>query len=469
MELVRRRWPVFLLVLLPLVPLFRAVLLGEAIGPFDDVHAMMAGDVTPRAFDVLQTDAVLQFYVWRDLVFESWGRFEAPFWNHYQLMGTPLLANSQSAGFYPLHIIAGVLHIPTAFAIALLAWFHLAWAGLGVRFLSLKLGASEYGATAGGVLFGLSPFMLSWVGLASVITTVSWIPWALGLVYVVFHGKAGLRPAVLLAICLGMMFLGGHLQFAAYGAMAVLISGVWYFFAQRDWLNSSKRFGTVIAALAVGAMLAAPQILPVLEFNKNNHRKSVPTPDGYEGYLSTSIKTFQLTGLAFPKLLGTPGQSIESDSEVPLPSYWPGYIKRGANYAESALYLGPVALFLLAGLFRRRDWRTVGATGLVGLFGFLLAMGTPLNKLLYYYAPGWAASGSPGRAAVLFMIGACALAALGWPERETEQKSLKTQGFVALGLIAVTVLIASWALSSVKPYAEEYAAIWQITKGQVFV
>ncbi|MCH7944722.1 MAG: hypothetical protein IIC73_01715 [Armatimonadetes bacterium] len=466
MEFLRKRWPVLLLVLLPLFPLYRAVLLGEAIGPFDDVRAMMAGDVTPRAWDVLQADAVLQFYVWRDMVFESWGNFEPPYWNPYQLMGTPLLANSQSGGFYPLHILVGVLHIPTAFGVALLAWFHLAWAGLGVFRLARAMGAGEHGAVAGGALFATSPFMVSWVGLASVVTTVCWIPWALYFTFQVFRGDRPVRNAALGAMCLGMMLLGGHLQFAAYGFMAVVLMAIWLGAAFASEGRLARKLGLAAGMVLVGACLAAPQIMPVLDYGQYRHRNPSPTREGYAGYVATSVKGFQLSGLAFPALLGSPGKSL--DAEHPWPSYWPGYIKRGANYAESALYLGPVAILLLAGLLRRRCWRTCGAVGVVGLFGLLLAMGTPLNRLLYFYFPGWAATGSPGRSAALFMVGACVLAALGWPEKEVGQKSLKAQGIAAFALVGATLLLAAWSLSSVEAYDGRYAAIWQVARDQAF-
>ncbi|MCH8978543.1 MAG: hypothetical protein IH945_04785 [Armatimonadetes bacterium] len=466
MEFLRKRWPVLLLVLLPLIPLYRAVLLGEAIGPFDDVRAMMAGGVTPRAWDVLQADAVLQFYVWRDMVFESWGNFEPPYWNPYQLMGTPLLANSQSGGFYPLHILVGVLHVPTAFGVALLAWFHLAWSGLGVFRLSRALGAGEHGAVAGGALFATSPFMVSWVGLASVVTTVCWIPWALYFTFQVFRGERPLRSAALGALCLGMMLLGGHLQFAAYGFMAVVLMAAWLAVAFGSEGRLGRKIGLAVGMVAVGGCLAAPQIMPVLDYGQYRHRNPSPTRDGYAGYVATSVKGFQLSGLAFPALLGSPGKSIAG--EVPWPSYWPGYIKRGANYAESSLYLGPVAILLLAGLVRRRGWRAMGSVGVVGVVGLLLAMGTPLNRLLYFYFPGWAATGSPGRSVALFMVAACVLAAFGWPEKEVSQKSLKAQGLVAFAVVGSTLLLAAWSISSVEAYDEGNAAIWQVVRGGVF-
>src|ERR1044072_7680583 len=99
MPFLRRYWPILFLALLPLLPLYKAILVGEAIGPFDQIQQMApwSQPAPDEPWDVVQADGVLQFYVWRDLVFDSWGKGQVPLWNPYQLAGTPLLANSQSA------------------------------------------------------------------------------------------------------------------------------------------------------------------------------------------------------------------------------------------------------------------------------------------------------------------------------------------------------------------------------------
>src|ERR1043165_2426990 len=114
----KRLWPVLLLALLPLVPLWRCVFQGEEIGPFDQIRHMAPwnGPEPKQPWDVVQADGVLQFYPWRDLVFKAWGAGKLPLWNPYEMAGTPLLANSQSAGFYPPHILMDVLHVPTPLA-----------------------------------------------------------------------------------------------------------------------------------------------------------------------------------------------------------------------------------------------------------------------------------------------------------------------------------------------------------------
>ena len=77
-----------------------------------------------------------------------------------------MLANSQSAPLYPLHVLCGILHAPTAGAILFLAWLHLAWAAVGVYALARQSGAGKLGSLVAGASFALTPFMLDWTPLA---------------------------------------------------------------------------------------------------------------------------------------------------------------------------------------------------------------------------------------------------------------------------------------------------------------
>lgn len=424
----------------------------------------MSGQATPRAWDVLQADAVLQFYGWRDLVFESWGRFEAPLWNHYQLGGTPLLANSQSGAFYPLHILIGVLHIPTAAGITLLAYLHLVWAGLGARALSLRLGACEEGAIAAGILLCASPFMVSWIGLASVVTTVCWIPWAItGAIDLAAHDLKW-KYVFTVGICVGMMILGGHLQFATYGCLAIIIVALWQTVFQKVYMGSLACFG----AIFVGAMIAGPQLLPTIFFSQQSHRKGSPSIEGYKAYSSSAVQPFELQGLAFPDMLGTPGSEIKGlDGPIKMPAYWPGYVKRGANYAESALYLGPILLMLLCGARYSKYWRRDAAVGAIGVVGLLLALGTPLNALMYFYMPGWSSTGSPGRAEVLFVIAACCTASLGWSDFRDKAREAWRWGLF-IGILILCFGIVLWSRASMTAYQPELAPLLGAAKSQTF-
>lgn len=361
-------------------------------------------------WDVLQADACLQFYPWRDLVFTSWQGGNPPYYNPYQLAGVPLLANSQSAGFYPLHMLVGFLHIPTSLGLTLLALFHLAWAGLGVERLARRFGAHPMGAMMGGLSFTLSPFMLGWTGLASVITTVSWIPWVLALIFDSLSpdsetGRPRVPSWIWLALSTGMMILGGHLQFVAFGGLAAVLLAICLMFAHR---SGAKKAGLTLAGLVLGVLLAGPQLMPALEYSKSSHRRNVPTADGFAAYQSSAIKPWELGNIVNPMQLGNPREfAVEGGPST----YWPALAKRGANWTESAVGPGAmiVACLCVLPLVRRRVSKT-WPIAVVGLFGLLVAFGSPINAALYFGVPGWSSTGSPGRAIVLFVLAACVLA-----------------------------------------------------------
>ena len=397
--------PWLLILLVPLLPLWRCIFLGETIGPWDQIAAFWPWNKpTDKPWDVLQADGALQFYGWRDLVFESWHRGKIPFWNPYQFMGTPLLANSQSGALYPLHILVGVIGIPTSLALTLLAYFHLAWAGIGVYKLVRTIGGTSAGATLAGAGFALSPFMAAWTALPSVITTVSWIPWLMaGLIWGLRVGWNRLAWGTVVGST-AMMILAGHLQFAAYGFLAAVICIA---------LTRAPipRYGIALAALALGVGISAAQLLPVLNYSQSSHRKSTPTAEGYSAYVASAIQPFELANLAIPNALGDPREPVKSGDYV-ISSYWSGFVKRGANFAESAVTIGPLAFILLA-LVPWRD-RKVWPIAAVGLIAFLLLIGTPLNAALYFAVPGWSSTGSPGRITALFILCVWVLTGIGW-------------------------------------------------------
>ena len=413
------------------------------------------------AWDVLQADGVLQFYGWRDLVFDAWRKGDLPFWNPYQLCGTPLLANSQSAGFYPLHILMGLLGVPTALAITLLAWFHLAWACIGTRWLAKLLGANELGAMIAGASFGLSAFMVSWTSLASVVTTCSWIPWVLCFAVLLTVTKserdAWVQRFLGLVGCITMMLLGGHLQFAAYGLIALFVFGLARAIQQR---SSWRAYALCSIAVATGFLLAAPQVIPTLAFSQLSSRKIDPTPEGAAAYVSGALQISELTGFVVPSFTGLPGQATESGT----PSYWPALVKRGAAFAEGALSVGPLVFGPLFLLDRRKfalNWPIL----LTVLIGLLLALG-PLSYLMYLTAPGWSSTGSPGRACFIAVLALCVLAGCLLPNSMEPKDAKKFALAVLAGTIGswllVTVVSASaksWVpgVESVEPIAKRQA------------
>lgn len=400
----RTIWPLLFFLLLPVLALWRAVFLGGTIGAFGAAPLKgMAPDSDLGGWvDPLKLDSALQFLPWRDLVLSSWKQGEVPFWNPYVLCGTPLLDNSQSGALYPPHVLLGLLGVPAAVAITLLAWFHLFIAGFGVFKLTERLGANTPGAAAAGALFTTTPFLLHWLPLASVITTVCWIPLAL-------HSLSCLMEqpkwayALRLGLFVGLMLLGGHLQFAFYGMLALGVFGLAR--CPGNW----KRAPLAIGAVLLGVIVAWGQLSLVLEYSQFSHRRAPATEAGFQAYAGTGLQMMDLSLLVSSGTLGSPDLRIK-DAQGSI-GFWPYTLRPNAVPPETATTVGLVGLIAL--LFVPWRSRSSWAPAALGIVGLLIAFPTPLGKLLYFGIPGFSATGSPGRALVLFLLAACVLAGIG--------------------------------------------------------
>ena len=98
----------------------------------------------------------LQFVPWRVLVNDSIRAGTLPLWTDLLGMGAPLLANHQSAVFYPPNLLS--LIIEPSIAISILAVLHLSFAGVGMVRLARRVGLGDFGAAVVGITFGLSQY-----------------------------------------------------------------------------------------------------------------------------------------------------------------------------------------------------------------------------------------------------------------------------------------------------------------------
>ncbi|OYT75724.1 MAG: hypothetical protein CFK49_01620 [Armatimonadetes bacterium JP3_11] len=387
-------------------------------------------DFETPPWDVLIWDGAAQFYVWRELVRSLWLGGEPPLWNPYALCGTPLLANSQSAPFYPLQLL--LLPLPTWLGTSVWVGFHLFWAGAGVGLWLWRRGLGE-AAFLGAFVWMFSLFMMAWLPLSSVPAALSWWGWLLlGLETLRERGARGI-PAF--ALPFGMMVLAGHLQFALYGALMSLLYALYLGFSTRAQGGVGRHWGTLAAAYLLGAMVASVQLLPVLEFAGYSHRQSVATEAGYQAYIRNALPLFHLITAWFPDAYGNPRDG----------SYW-----GAVNYAELAFSVGAFGLLLALMGVRRRG---PGAFWLgVGVLALLIALGTPLTKLLYFYLPGFSATGSPARILSLWVFCMAILIAYGFHDLGGWWRALLAWG-VLLGL---ALLLAELTL----PQGVSRAPLW---------
>ncbi|MFN8140029.1 MAG: hypothetical protein U0R49_09555 [Fimbriimonadales bacterium] len=441
------RWrvvgPILFFAVIACLPTWRFLFAGKVPAPVDQVHqsAPWNGPTPDTPWDILQLDGALQFLPWRDLCLEAMRRNEVPLWNPYTFGGQPLMANSQSAPLYPLHWIWSFTPFGAEALLSFSAWIHLFVAGLGTFFLVRRLGGSDLGGMVAGSGVAMSGFMVGWIQLPSVVMTSAWIPWCLlGIVKLNSPGVCKPRWTATLGLCGAMMLLAGHLQIAVYGLLACAVVAIWSAVASRKLVG----FGLCCGSLLIAVCIASPQLLTSVMTGKLGHRAGEATAEGWVGYSRQALELRHLAVTASPYVFGMPNEPTSEG----VTGYWLARSEYGKHYAELAFYVGPVILALaIAGLLRAR-WKQVGSIVLLAILSLSIAMGGIVAKLMYFYVPGWSATGSPGRAAVLFVMCMCVLAGVSLGDEQEERTSwmpllvavvVAAVGFVLMRMVQMPV------------------------------
>lgn len=418
------------LVLAALAALFlcRALFTGEVLLPTGYLSHLQPWKAVLAAsqdhWNALTWDSVAQYYPWRAFAHDAVRHGIIPLWNPYQFCGTPFVANSQSAVFYPLNVIFYVFDPARAFAIS--AFAHLFLGGLFMYMFLRAIGVRRFGSTFGGLTFAFCGFFAAWIHLPTVMNTAVWLP--LALFFIARYFSTYRAGSILgLGFAVGTAALAGHPQILMYVAGT---SGAYFIFrAVTAPGNPGRKVGRgiVVGAAAAGlaALWACVQLLPTAELLPVSHRATTASAGGYAAYLRFAMPWQQLITLLLPEFMGNPVYG----------TYW----GRG-NFAEYAGYVGivPLALAVL-GVIWRRDKETIFFAA-VAVFAVLIALGTPLNLALFYLVPGFSSTGGPARMLFIFAAAMAVLAGVGADAAavalaDSEKSSRFARHFVTVGIM----------------------------------
>jgi hypothetical protein len=348
-----------------------------------------------------------QFVPWWNFAWETLRSGHIPLWNPLVGMGAPLIANYQSALFYPpnwlylmLAAFGGVAAI--AWGQALLVALHLSWAGLGMVILASRLRLGHLAQTVSGLAFSLSAYLVARAGFLSLNSAVAWLPWIMAATFDVATEQSQARfssysrSVCWLAVLIAMQLLAGHAQITWYTLLLAMLWASYWGWRCKNILRTCLLFGL---AVLIAFALAAVQILPTTEYLLQSQRSGAVD---YELAMTYSFWPWRLLGLLVPGLFGSPARG----------DYW-GY----ANYWEDAIYIGMLPLMLaVAALFRKDSMQPVKYF-LVALLplSFLFAMGknTPIYPWLYQHVPTFGMFQAPTRWTIWVEFATALLAGIG--------------------------------------------------------
>ncbi len=259
----RRELAAFALALAALVGVFfhESLLGGKVLSSADvlfvtaSFHEVKGPDYEPH--NRLLMDPVLQFQPWLEFNRREIRAGRLPLWNPYAGCGAPHLANGQSAVFDPFHAIAYLGRLPDAYAF--MAAARLWVAGLGMFLLARHWGLGRWGRWFAGLVYPFSGFLVVWL-LYPVTNVAVWFPWVLWASDRVLDRVSRRRVAVM-ALVVGLVLLGGHVQTSAHVLLAAGLNALWRW-RRVGWRERSGW----IAGIGLGIGVAAVEVIPLGEY-----------------------------------------------------------------------------------------------------------------------------------------------------------------------------------------------------------
>ena len=352
-----------------------------------------------------------------------------PFWNMYQLSGTPLIANIQASMFYPMGFLYYVLAPEKAYGYSTI--LHCAMGCLFMYGFMRAISVQPLGAFAGAIVFTFNGFFMGhlYAGHLSFVQNYVWIP-LIFFFMVRFTRTWQLRYSVGGGFVLGVQILGGFPQIAFYTILACLAFVLFYILIvlrSRQYTTVSRAGTGLILLLLIGFAIAAVQVLPTFEFTRFSTRAG-----GVSYAMATydSLHPKELLAFLIPDVFGNAVDRTYWRSE----EIW--------HFWETCGYVGILPLLLLlvrvegGHLHRLRIFFCLTAG-----FTLFLSLGkyNPIYPMIYHL-PGFNSFRIPAQILFLYVFSIAVLAGIGM-DRLQQGAWRFSRGGISLMVIMGGILI----------------------------
>lgn len=326
----------------------------------------IASDQAPH--NELTTDPVRQLYPWRHLAISQLKSGHIPWWNPYNLSATPLLANFQSAVFYPGNLIFWLTDFATGWTLLIVSQQL-----LGGLFLYLYLRhhqLSQFASIFGAITWVFSGFFIGWLEWNTLVHVALWTPLILlsfdHLLSINAPGRksTGRQRVVWLSILsfslLAQFFAGSpapwlYLSFFQLGYLITIYHRQLF----------TRKILPVIFAYLICALLAAPQFIATWQFaTLSNRTADIGNPLTDPTWF---LPLPHLIQLIVPDFFGNPVDY----------NYWGVF-----NYTEFVSYIGIIPAFFVLYLLSNKKLNKLQFffTSVVCV-SLLMAIKNPISEL----------------------------------------------------------------------------------------
>jgi hypothetical protein len=347
-------------------------------------------------------------------------------WTNLLLSGFPVAADIQVQTWYPVSLLFSL--IPNSWnAFVVSAYVLASCFSYGYVYTLTK---SKLAAFVGGIIYGMSGFMMVHLGHTMMIHAALWMPliiWALEKLR--HHWSSSWFVVGVCAIACS--FLAGHPQIFVYsmglnGVYALALGG-------SATVGRWKYYGLYLVVLILGVFLTAIQLIPSIDLANLSPRATMK----FEEFVSYSLPLHQIPQLIFPYLFGGSPQSFY---KLLYFGEW--------NLTELAGYVGLLPIMLAVIGFLTYENKSITRFWLgIALFTLLLTLGkaTPLAQLMYHL-PAYSKFRVPARHFVEMALAVSVLAGLGVATLQKQDISnrltLKTV-LASFGVLLITLVAVS--------------------------
>lgn len=395
--------------------------------PWRDFYAQEYPNGIPFK-NFLITDPIRQQYPWRYSAIDSLKKGSLPLWNPYNFSGYPLLANLQSAVFYPLNII--LFFTAFDYGWSFLIFLQPLLAGLFLYFYLKNLNLREEACFLGSLAFSFGGFFTAWLEWNTVLHVALWLPLILLSIDKIFFLNNKENDKINKTIFWGSVFIfstissffAGHLQTFFY----LLIISILYITVRLLNYSSRKRkktffLFTIFYLLFI--LVTSVQWFPTLKFILSSAREFDQIIWQKEGWF---IPWEHLIQFFVPDFFGNPATL----------NYWGVW-----NYAEMIGYIGVLPLiFAVFNLIFRKDKKTL-FFGSLFFLSLIFVTPTWFAKLPYVLQIPLISTSQPTRLLFITDFSLAVLASLGFDyflRLSAEKKNrLFKKTFVTLSLIGL--------------------------------
>ena len=318
-------------------------------------------------------DLAAYFYPIKFSVAESFKAGQLPLWEPRMAAGFPILAEFQSAVFYPPSVVFYIM--PFFAAIQFSYVFHYAVAASGSYVLLRSWKQPIFVALIGSILFSFGGTMVSLTNLLNHFQSAVWLPW---LVYCWERAVENKRwsALVVFSIVAACQLLAGSPEIFAFSA-ALLVADIVHMYrkGQSGGVSSSLARLSTAGLIIIG--IAMVQLLPTAELILHSRRDhAIPAAEAF----AWSLRPSALMGLLLPVL--EPDTSLSVGVRLLLTDKLPLLL---SNYIGNIAVFGFCSWLINAEVKERLILIGMIAISLLCAFGSY----TPVYPELYKWLPGF--------------------------------------------------------------------------------